>query len=351
MMESYNNQDTTMGSSVLRRREKTSDSERTTKSTKSVNSISNEPPDDGSIQSRPPYNGGFLHNNKKSYKEEDIKETTRYKQSCNINENNKKDKNLQNCRCSVEQSSPCNKHQDNPFNQSQCNNSCNQSAPTNSSSQSSHIKTYNSIEDTSTTTRRQDICYSRKDSSWLKNLNCCRKSPKKSVRNNIKNNFDDIFYDEYRKLPSSPATSCTGTMSINTASSCLTSLLSQTSMSNFSQDLSISLSLDSGFDESPCLLNMIYDDHTCTKSTEACLKKHYTLNMHLKNLMSNMPKPFSDSEAIRHELSNSSGVKRNPYLSRRRNAICETSSDTKLKFCEALSAFLTLKAMAKYDFL
>ena len=185
--------------------------------------------------------------------------------------------------------------------------------------------------------------------SCFPKLSCCRRARRKSTEN--VRDSTRIVYEDYSKLPqTSSICSSDYTDSIMTASSCLSSLLSENSESNFSQDFSLNLSHDSGFDDSPCFLNIIYDDHKC-KNIEVCLKKHYNLNLHLKNLMSCMPKSHSDCEAIQHEISCFSGSQRNPKLYRRRNAICETSVEMRTKFCKALCSFLTLQAMAKYDFL
>ena len=186
--------------------------------------------------------------------------------------------------------------------------------------------------------------------SCFPKLGCCKRTRRKSTDN--LHDSARIVYEDYSKLPqTSSVCSSDYTDSFMTGSSCLSSLISENSDCNISQDLSLlNLSNDSGFDDSPCFLNIIYDDHKC-KNIEVCLKKHYNLNLHLKNLMSCMPKSYSDCEAIQQETSYCSSVQRNPNLYRRRNAICETSVEMRTKFYKALCSFLTLQAMAKYDFL
>lgn len=197
--------------------------------------------------------------------------------------------------------------------------------------------------------------------SCFPKIGCCRKTKRKernsnsnnnnNTRNtrNTKSNCNRITYEDYTKLSQTSSLNssvCTG--SLLTASSCLTT--SSCDASTLLSDQS-SMSQDSGFDEPPCFLNIIFHNHKC-KGMHSCKKKNYiSLNLHLKALMNCMPKSFSESEAIQNQLANCSGVQRDPYLAKRRNAICETSEEMRSNFNEALCAFLTLQAMAKYEFL
>lgn len=193
---------------------------------------------------------------------------------------------------------------------------------------------------------------------------CCRRNRRKNSNTNSfkNNNVYPYTLEEYLRVPDSPLSStadsrstCFSSLStdVNSVSSPTLSS-SEPSQVFSSENSSTNLSHDSGFDEPKCFINMIYENHRC-KGYYSCNKKDKaSLNIHLKNLMNCMPKSFEDhdgdaapghlSDTLRHMSSGTS-------LNKRRNAICETSDDMKVKFYEALCSFMTLQAMAKYDFL
>ena len=183
---------------------------------------------------------------------------------------------------------------------------------------------------------------------------CCYR---KSRRKKRLANFDRFSYEEYLRLSqnSSEATTCSLTASSYSTDNSFVShsTRSRTLQSLQSGSLSENLSHDSGFDELPCFLHLLMEDHQC-RSQESCQNKKYgCLNAHLRNLVECMPKCFCDSEAKQHQ---PCGVQRGagyPPTRRwtRRNAICETSVEMRKKFVEALCAFMTLQAMLKYDFI
>lgn len=191
---------------------------------------------------------------------------------------------------------------------------------------------------------------------------CCRRNRRKNSNTNSfkNNNVYPYTLEEYLRVPDSPLSStadsrstCFSSLSteVNSVSSPTLSS-SEPSQVFSSENSSTNLSHDSGFDEPKCFINMIYENHRC-KGYYSCHKKDKaSLNIHLKNLMNCMPRSFGDhddppshlTDTLRHM---SSGT----CLSKRRNAICETSDDMRVKFYEALCSFMTLQAMAKYDFL
>lgn len=197
---------------------------------------------------------------------------------------------------------------------------------------------------------------------------CCRRNRRDSGANSFQNN--NVFpytLEEYLRVPDSPLSSnadsrstCFSSLSteVNSSSNRLSPTLGGSlsttlggslsadgqSRAFSSENSSTNLSHDSGFDEPKCFINMIYQNHLC-KGYYSCHKKDKaSLNIHLKNLMNCMPR---SGDQITDPLNTSTGT----CLSKRRNAICETSDDTKVKFYDALCAFMTLQAMAKYDFL
>jgi hypothetical protein len=187
---------------------------------------------------------------------------------------------------------------------------------------------------------------------------CCRRGRKSSNTSSYKNNNNYPYaLDEYLRIPNSNEPSTVDSQStcfshLSTGGSSCPTLSSSELPSQFGlASSSANVSHDSGFDEPKCFINMIYENHRC-KGLYSCHKKDKAgLNIHLRNLMNCMPKSFGDNEPIQDRRKVCSGVARGPtYSNKRRNAICETSDEMRVKFYEALCAFMTLQAMAKYDF-
>ena len=105
----------------------------------------------------------------------------------------------------------------------------------------------------------------------------------------------------------------------------------------------------SASDDTRCFLNVLYNEHKCADPRNCNRKKLASLNAHLRNLMDCMPKSFCDCESTTNW--DNSEPERAGYLTHRRNAVCETSEDTRTKFYEALCTFMTLKALVRYDLL
>lgn len=248
------------------------------------------------------------------------------------------------------------------------NTNANSSRRGSSCSTNSRKNSTKSIASTSSVFHQQQQQQTRTDRSPAEKSNCfskficCRRNRRKNSNTNSfkNNNVYPYTLEEYLRVPDSPLSStadsrstCFSSLSteVNSVSSPTLSS-SEPSQVFSSENSSTNLSHDSGFDEPKCFINMIYENHHC-KGYYSCRKKDKaSLNIHLKNLMNCMPKSFGDhddppgplTDTLRHM---SSGT----CLSKRRNAICETSDDMRVKFYEALCSFMTLQAMAKYDFL
>ena len=188
---------------------------------------------------------------------------------------------------------------------------------------------------------------------------CCRRNRRNSSDSFKNNNVFPYTLEEYLRVPDSPLSSnadsrstCFSSLSTEVNSVSSPTLSSSEPSGVFSsENSSTNLSHDSGFDEPKCFINMIYENHRC-KGYYSCNKKDKaSLNIHLKNLMNCMPKSFGDQDEPAHLTDTLRHMSSGTCLSKRRNAICETSDDMRVKFYEALCAFMTLQAMAKYDFL
>merc|ERR1712150_14320 len=111
-------------------------------------------------------------------------------------------------------------------------------------------------------------------------------------------------------------------------------------------------SYDSGFDEPPCLLRILIEDHKCISRDFCHGKELGCMNAHLRALVDAMPKSWSEGSAKNSaQIGGQSRIHLNNCARsrrwRRRNAICETSVEMRDRFTEALRAFLTLHAMLK----
>ena len=185
---------------------------------------------------------------------------------------------------------------------------------------------------------------------------CCRKNRKNSLSYK-NNNVYPYTLEQYLKVADSEVSStvdsrstCFSSLNTEQSSQCatLTSSSEQSRVFGSENSSSANLSHDSGFDEPQCFINMIYENHRC-KGYYSCHKKDKaSLNIHLKNLMNCMPKSFGEKE---DDPGQPMRTFKGASLSKRRNAICETSNEARKKFYDALCAFMTLQAMAKYDFL
>uniref|UniRef100_A0A7M5X3X7 Uncharacterized protein n=1 Tax=Clytia hemisphaerica TaxID=252671 RepID=A0A7M5X3X7_9CNID len=191
--------------------------------------------------------------------------------------------------------------------------------------------------------------------SCLSKFICCRRNRKNSLSYK-NNNVYPYTLEQYLKVADSEVSStvdsrstCFSSLNTEQSSQCPTITSSSEQSRVFgSENSSANLSHDSGFDEPQCFINMIYENHRC-KGYYSCHKKDKaSLNIHLKNLMNCMPKSFGEKE---DETDQPMRTFKGASLRKRRNAICETSNEARKKFYDALCAFMTLQAMAKYDFL
>jgi len=114
-------------------------------------------------------------------------------------------------------------------------------------------------------------------------------------------------------------------------------------------DLRSSIAERSSRDKDQCFLKLVYSEHCCGDPRICSKEKFAALNAHLQTLVDCMPRSYCDCESSTNW--NNYILNETGYISHRRNAVCETTNQSRETVCKAFCSFMTLKALLRYDLL